>query len=97
MRRELAAAEKEKAQLRGAIERNQQYTQALISNLTFLRSTLPERLGLITDLQILDLSRNRLTGAIRARTHSKYIYRLAYRFKPGTQRERSARNIAPLL
>merc|ERR1711964_662647 len=42
LRRELAAAEKEKAALRTAMERNMKYTQALISNLEFLKGSVPE-------------------------------------------------------
>jgi len=42
LRRQLAAAEKEKMQLQSAVERNMQYTQALVTNLSFLRSTVPE-------------------------------------------------------
>jgi len=42
LRRELAAAEKEKADLRNSVEHNLKCTQALISNLSFLRSALPE-------------------------------------------------------
>ena len=42
LRRQLAAAEKEKMQLKTAVERNMKYTQALVTNLSFLRSTVPE-------------------------------------------------------
>jgi len=42
LKRKLSAAEKERKELRSAVERNSQYTQALIANLSFLRSALPE-------------------------------------------------------
>jgi len=42
LRKELAESEKEKKRLKNAVEANMQYTQALITNLSFLKSTMPD-------------------------------------------------------